>query len=661
MALTPRPLEPAVDAWEVLDRLVEDVDRLARTAPPPAVFWPELLHRAVDGLAAEGGVVWQCRIDRPVPEGRFEWGRPAPIAGDATPDAARLAAAALAARTRRAADTDPRASSTDDPKDFAPPGVRLLVAPVVVDDRPTAVIELTIGRELAPDARETALRLLEELAQSAADYCRERQRRELAGESEALRQVDEFAVRVHSAADPTAVAYVLANEAARLLPCDRAVVLLADSTGCRVLAVSGADSVDRRAPQVRGLEQLAAAVGSAGERLRVEAGQRRVPATAAMALDSYVAASNVRAIAVERLGSGDAGAAAIGMLVVEGFSDGPQGVTGPRWNEARLGMLVRHGGLALERASELDAVPSALRRRRKATGTGRGRLWLALAATLLAGPFLIPAPFKLEARGELQPAQRRTIFAPADGIVQEIRVRDGESVAAGDVLVKLRRPELEVELARVLGEIETARSRLASIRALRTGSPGDASAVRRGQELTAEEEQLKETLAGRDDELKLLRLQQAELEIRAPLAGRVIAWDLEQTLAGRPVARGARLLEVADVGGAWIVELQVAERHVGDLAAARGPHGEPLDVEFMAAVAPERRFAGRLVRVAPAAEIDPERGVVVPAVVETSIDAADAADRRPGAAVTAKIHCGRRTLGYVWWHEAWRGLESLWF
>ena len=48
-------------------------------------------------------------------------------------------------------------------------------------------------------------------------------------------------------------------------------------------------------------------------------------------------------------------------------------------------------------------------------------------------------------------------------------------------------------------------------------------------------------------------------------------------------------------------------------------------------------------------------------VVETTIEAADAADRRPGAAVTAKIHCGRRTLGYVWWHEAWRGLESLWF
>jgi hypothetical protein len=179
--------------------------------------------------------------------------------------------------------------------------------------------------------------------------------------------------------------------------------------------------------------------------------------------------------------------------------------------------------------------------------------------------------------------------------------------------------------------------------------------------LTAEEVQLKETLSGREQELKLLRVQFDELEIRAPLAGRVIAWDLEQTLAGRPIARGARLLEVADIGGAWVVELQVAERFAGDMAAARGPLGSPLVVEFFAAVAPERHFEGRLVRVAPAAEIDPELGVVVPAVVEAPGDAAEAADRRPGAAVTAKIHCGRRTLGYVWWHGAWRGLESLWF
>lgn len=662
MATHPRTFDPAGDAWDVLDRLVEEVDRLARTAPPPAVFWRELLRRIVEGLAAEGGVVWTCDGGgRPMAEGRYEFGRPAAVDGDLTPEAARLAPAAAAARARRAADLGPQDQRAADSKNGSPADGGLLVAPVVVDDRPTAVIELSVGRELEPDTREAVLRLLERLAETAADYQRERQRLALADEAEGLRQVDDFVLRLHSAADATAMAYVLANEAARLLPCDRAAVLYRESGGCRAVAVSGADTVDRRSPQVRGLEQLSAAVVAEGAPLRVEGNVRRVAASATAALDAYLATSNVRAIAVEPLVTTDAALGAEGVLVVENFAGAARATTEQPWNEARLRMLVRHGAVGLARARELDAVPGAFRRRRTTTGSGRRRWWLGLAVVALVGPFLIPAEFKLEARGVLQPVNRRDVFAPADGIVQEILVRDGQLVAAQDVLVRLRRPELDVELARVLGEIETAQSRLASIRALRTGAPGDAAAVRRGQELTAEEEQLKKTLAGRNDELKLLRVQQTELEIRAPLAGRVIAWDLEQTLAGRPVARGARLLEVADVTGAWIVDLRVAERHAGDLAEARGPQGKPLDVELIAAVAPDRRFEGRLVRVAPAAEIDPDEGVVVPAVVEASSDAADATDRRPGAVVTAKIRCGRRSLGYVWWHEAWRGLRSLWF
>jgi hypothetical protein len=31
---------------------------------------------------------------------------------------------------------------------------------------------------------------------------------------------------------------------------------------------------------------------------------------------------------------------------------------------------------------------------------------------------------------------------------------------------------------------------------------------------------------------------------------------------------------------------------------------------------------------------------------------------RPGATVTAKIHCGRRSLGYVWLHELWETIQS---
>src|SRR5687768_16821418 len=130
MAPHSRPFDPAVDAWEVLDRLIDDVDRRARAAPPPTLFWPELLRRAVDGLAAEGGVVWLCPAGRPVAAGRYEWGRPPAIADNMSPDAARLSAAAAAAETRRAGDAG-SASPAEDAGGYPPGAGGLLVAPVV--------------------------------------------------------------------------------------------------------------------------------------------------------------------------------------------------------------------------------------------------------------------------------------------------------------------------------------------------------------------------------------------------------------------------------------------------------------------------------------------------------------------------------------------------
>ena len=33
-------------------------------------------------------------------------------------------------------------------------------------------------------------------------------------------------------------------------------------------------------------------------------------------------------------------------------------------------------------------------------------------------------------------------------------------------------------------------------------------------------------------------------------------------------------------------------------------------------------------------------------------------DPRPGASVTAKVHCGRRSIGYVWLHDLFEWFQS---
>jgi hypothetical protein len=34
---------------------------------------------------------------------------------------------------------------------------------------------------------------------------------------------------------------------------------------------------------------------------------------------------------------------------------------------------------------------------------------------------------------------------------------------------------------------------------------------------------------------------------------------------------------------------------------------------------------------------------------------------RPGATVTAKVHCGRASLGFVWFHDAIAWIQRMWF
>jgi len=50
-----------------------------------------------------------------------------------------------------------------------------------------------------------------------------------------------------------------------------------------------------------------------------------------------------------------------------------------------------------------------------------------------------------------------------------------------------------------------------------------------------------------------------------------------------------------------------------------------------------------------------ERGRVVGTKLRVAIDKSDLPELRPGTGVTAKVHCGRKAIGYVWLHDliAW--------
>jgi hypothetical protein len=276
---------------------------------------------------------------------------------------------------------------------------------------------------------------------------------------------------------------------------------------------------------------------------------------------------------------------------------------------------------------------------------------LLIAVALGLALVFIPADFQVEARGELQPVVRRELFAPADGIVTRLHGGEDRKVrAAHDVLVALRNPQLDQEQVRIEGEIETASKRLAAIQAVRLQNPGEDrdGGGARAAALTAEEEELKAALAGWQQQLQALLAQQQTLLVRSPIDGFVVTWDVVRRLEGRPVRRGESLLAVADTDGPWIAELYVPDDRIGFVLDAQKDRGRPLDVSFRLATDPQTAYNGQVIDVADSVQTHETIGPAV--LVKVRVDR-QVSRRRPGATVLARIDCGQRALGYVWFHD----------
>ena len=156
------------------------------------------------------------------------------------------------------------------------------------------------------------------------------------------------------------------------------------------------------------------------------------------------------------------------------------------------------------------------------------------------------------------------------------------------------------------------------------------------------------------DRLKLLKQKQQKLEIRSPIDGRVVTWNVRERLGkDRPVNRGESLLEIADPTQEWELEVTMPEKRMGHLAKAASESKEKLPVIFFLATNPSEKFKGKVEEVERSAEVRGEEGNTV--LLRVSFDQNElrraVADPKIGAGATAKVACGKRAIGYVWFHD----------
>ncbi|MEP0059303.1 efflux RND transporter periplasmic adaptor subunit [Rhodopirellula bahusiensis] len=476
----------------------------------------------------------------------------------------------------------------------------------------------------------------------------------------------------HADLDPTATAYRIASELPRLLPCERAVVLLAKNASARrpnfkVAAISGSSVIDRRSPLVRSMNQLANTVSVLKRPLILPpSASTDTTDPAALSpqlvppLEAYLDESGVLSVAIIPLfesvedTTSAAGVASpdesnedarekrrresmpIAMLMLETFSGESATSITPAMVE-----IAEESSTAISNANRYANVFALPVRRPAAAATRRAtRHWilaicLLILTGLLAGWF-IHVDHHVVATGVARPATRQAIFAGIDGIVDELNVKDGDLVKQGDVLIQLDNAELTREAEALSGQLTTATQKLSSIRAMLLAATADA---RDSAQSILEQQTLQNQIESLNKRLEINREMKAMLSIKAPFDGQVVGWRLNERLNDRPVSRGDRLFALVQHDGPWELELKLEETRAGEVID-RHAAGQTLPIRFAIETRPTETFEANVSTIGGVARKHADGRNVVDIIAR--IDDIPVGGFRGDAEVTAKIICGRR-------------------
>lgn len=618
-----------------LDSVFQQMERLVTTALEVTDFYEAFLKASAEATGARGAVIWIAGPDQTLSVSAEYVRESTSRVSDQVYHEARL----RAVERVWARQQGERFEVADDSE-----LVTEMLAPVVAERRCFAVVELIFGQSNGDVEDGRRHMVLQALADIAGGFHLREQRMRLHRELDWKAALVDYCQAIHGQLRVALVAQIIVNHGRRVIDCDRISLFLRRKGSLQATAISGVEAVRRRAGVIRSSELLVEAVAATGEPLWYEgdasgfAPQWRTP------LETQLDHSQARFLAAVPLSADDD--EVLGVLLLESFE------RRRALEQQRVWEVAAHTATAVQNAMLHEAIPfsrfaSQLLRfsRRQMLKSG---LAVAFAVIVLGALLAIPVDHRVACSGELRPAQRRDVFSTMDGVVDEILVAHGDVVKEGQLLASLHSPQLNLDLKRLWGEIQTVREQLHAAEVtqmenqpLRTDSRGQY------HRLTAQKRELALRLEALEQQREILQLQQAELQIVSPIQGRIITWNVKQQLTGRPVQPGDRLMTVVNESGPWEVELHVAENRLTHVMNARRDT-DGLPVSFVLDASPFEKHSGRLRTMALSAETDEAHGATVSFTMtpEGAIH-----DRRTGATVSARIHCGRRSLAFVWLHD----------
>ncbi len=653
--------------------LAREIEALAHSEAPPEEFFPQFLDKLVRALGADAGVVWLME------EGQ-RLGLKAEIGLEATgfrenPNAAQQNHSLLveSMSTGQAAFYAP--GETDKP---LPTQHQIVLAALQTGSESVGVVQIFQRAGAAKEARPGYLQFVEQMCGYASKYLdRQKKRKELPAEtaggavSPFLMEFGDFVLQMQRTLDTKEVCSTAASDGRLLLNCDRVSVVLHRGRKTFVQAISGQDSVNKRANIVRKMVDLADAAIAMKEPIVYSGKNEPLPPQIETPLADFLQESKSRLVIVAplfetelliksddddddpaRSRAAQKSDKVIGCLVIEQFQSSEPA---PHLEE-RVDLVTDHVAAALHNAREHERIffLGTLKTLGKTKEWFHGRKLLKTLAVLgivtvvIFAMVFIPWDYRVEGEGRLMPVDQRQIYAQVDGEVIKVYFEGGTHVKAGQLLLELKNDELQAQLTASESELIEKREHLKVLDAQISEAGRNAESREEKLRLQGQLEETKIEIIGLNEQVAIYKERQKHLKIHAPIDGVLATFQVEQKLLNRPIRRGETLLEVMDEHGQWRLELEVEEHRLGHIFEGQKKlHTKDLPVEYVLATRPEESYEGTVEAIATRADMAAEKGSIVE--VYTKIEAGDLPTdrRRIGADVRAKINCGKSSLGYV--------------
>ncbi len=282
----------------------------------------------------------------------------------------------------------------------------------------------------------------------------------------------------------------------------------------------------------------------------------------------------------------------------------------------------------------------------------------AVTALIMGG--MLPVSLTVDATAIVRPSELQTVCAPRDAVVDAVLVRHGESVVAGQPLVRMTDSSLDEQLLSLRGTLSVLEQKRARL----TEAMVDASPSRVDQAGQTQDERIlvSEEIRAVNDQLDgLVRIQES-MVIRADRSGVVDAWQVDTQLTSRPVRRGDELLRIIANDSVWVAEARVPQNRLTHLDHATA--SVSLDSD------PGQVSTARLIQIGPAIKSEHSAVPATAALLEIDsqeIEALQSGRRQSdlaGAPARVLFHCGTRPAVYVIFQDLirWvRGTTSLYF